>query len=223
MSWWCADADEITISQGGGGANSLVLHLHSVGRAQIDDHEAGPGVDNYGMVAAHIGAIKHDVFIGQAPDPGSRPHQRIAAPGVLPQAGSNGVAADRAALAQGGGRARGGVLGGLFDVQRFLAQDPRMQGSHRGAGVDAEIVGERGFQTAVGIQGVGLTFRQIVGGDQLRPQRLTIRMLDGQRFQVVDDGMATPARDFGLCPGGVRHYFVLHQRGRERIHERKVA
>ena len=68
-----ADADAVTIGQGSGGANSLVLHLDSVGRAQIADDEAGSGVDDDGVVAAHVGVIENDVVIGQAPDPGGGP------------------------------------------------------------------------------------------------------------------------------------------------------
>jgi hypothetical protein len=48
-------------------------------------------------------------------------------------------------------------------------------------------------------------------------------VLVGQCFVLGDDGMATPACDFGLGVGGVRHGFAFHQRGGERVDERRVA
>ena len=115
------------------------------------------------------------------------------------------------------------VLRGLLHVQRFLAQDPLVQGAHRRPWIDAQVVGECGLQPLVGVERLGLAFGQVVGGDQLRPQRLTVGMFDRQGFELADDGIATPASDFGFRPRGVRHHLVLGQRGGECVDELEVA
>ena len=98
-----------------------------------------------------------------------------------------------------------------------------MQGAHRRPRIDAQVVGERGLQPLVGLERLGLTLGHVVRGDQLRPQRLTVRMFDRQRFELTDDGIATPAGDFGFSVGAVRHHLVLRQCGGECVDELKVA
>ncbi len=98
-----------------------------------------------------------------------------------------------------------------------------MQRTHCRARVDTQVVGERGLQPLVGVKRIRLTFGQVIGGDQLRPQRLAVGVFDRQRFEFTDDGIATPASDFGLRARRVRHHFVLGQRRRERVDELKFA
>jgi hypothetical protein len=45
----------------------------------------------------------------------------------------------------------------------------------------------------------------------------------GQRFELTDDGIATPTGDFGFGACRVRHHLVFGQRGGERIDELEVA
>ena len=72
------------------------------------------------------------------------------------------------------------VLRGLLHVQRLLPQDPLVQGTHRRPGIDAKVVGERRLQPLVGVERLGLALGEVVGGDQLRPQRLAVGMFDRQ-------------------------------------------
>ena len=62
-----ADADSVTIEKGGTGTNSLVLHLHAVGRSQIGNHETATSVDDYGVVPADIVVVQNDVVVGRRP------------------------------------------------------------------------------------------------------------------------------------------------------------
>src|SRR6185312_4976755 len=58
-----ADTDVVTIGQIRAGADALTLHLDTVGRPQIGDNEAGSGVDDDGVVAAHIVIGENDVVV----------------------------------------------------------------------------------------------------------------------------------------------------------------
>jgi hypothetical protein len=58
-----ADANVVTVSQRGAVTDSLALHLDTVGRPQIDDHETGSGVDDHGVVPADVGVVENDVVV----------------------------------------------------------------------------------------------------------------------------------------------------------------
>ena len=147
------DADVVTVGQVRAGADSLTLYLDTVGRPQIGDQETGSGVDDDGVVAADEVIVEHNVVVRPASDPDRRGLKRKVVSGSVAQPGEDGLAADRSApveIADGvGGRALGGPLG----VQRLLAQDACVQGADRGPGVDAKILGQRRFQSPIGLQG----------------------------------------------------------------------
>ena len=115
------------------------------------------------------------------------------------------------------------ALGGPLGVQGLLVQDACVQGADRGPGVDAEILGEGRFQSPIGLQSVGLAFSDVVGGDQLRPQRFAVGVFAGKRLELTDDGIRASARDFGFRAGGVGQQFVFCQRGGECLDEGEVA
>ena len=74
-----ADADVVAVPQRGRGADTLVLHMHSIGRPQVVDDVAGAGVDDDGVVAAHIGTGQDDVVVAETSDPGLGRAQRVTA------------------------------------------------------------------------------------------------------------------------------------------------
>ncbi len=138
--------------------------------------------------------------------------------GAGPQAGlSDGVRAEIDGAALGGG------LGGVSGVQRLLAQDPLVQRLHRRTGVDAEILGEVHLQSPIGVEGVRLPLGDVVGGDQLGPQRFPEGMFGAKQLQARDHGVGTSARDLGFGEADLGHHFDLGQRGGKRIDESEFA
>ena len=89
------DADVVTIGEIRAGADSLTLHLDTVGRPQIRDNETGSGVDDDGVVAADVVIVENDVVVRTASDPSGRGAQRKVASGGVAQPGEDGLAADR--------------------------------------------------------------------------------------------------------------------------------
>jgi hypothetical protein len=75
--------DVVTVGKICAGADSLALHLDTVRRPQIDDHETGSGVNDDGVVAADVGIVEHDVVVGKATDPSGRGVQRIVISGSV--------------------------------------------------------------------------------------------------------------------------------------------
>jgi len=73
-----ADADVVTIGEGGAGTERLLLYLHAVGRPQIANHETASGIDDYGVVSADVVGVQDDVVVWEAPYPGDRRLERIA-------------------------------------------------------------------------------------------------------------------------------------------------
>ena len=132
-------------------------------------------------------------------------------------------AGDLGALVQQGDGADCRGPGRFLGVQRFLAQDPFIEVTQRLAGVDAEIIGERRLHPAVRGQRVGLAVGEVVGRDQLGPQRLAVGVLRGQDFEVDDHGRGASASDFGLRLRGVDQNLFLHERGGKGVDELKVA
>lgn len=65
-----ADADVVTMGEGGAGTESPVLHWHAVGRFQIGNHETASGINDYGVVPADIVVVQNDVVVRKAPYPG---------------------------------------------------------------------------------------------------------------------------------------------------------
>ena len=63
----------------------------------------------------------------------------------------------------------------------------------------------------------------VVGGDQLGPQRFPERMFGGKRLEADDHGVGTPACDLGFGQANLGHDFDLGQRCGERIHEGEFA
>ena len=57
------DADVVTVGEVRAGADSLALHLDTVGRPQIRDKETGSGVDDDGVVAADVVIVENDVVV----------------------------------------------------------------------------------------------------------------------------------------------------------------
>ncbi|CDQ45629.1 hypothetical protein BN1047_03528 [Mycolicibacterium neoaurum] len=108
-------------------------------------------------------------------------------------------------------------------VERLLTQDALGQPANRRAGVDTEIVGQRRAQPLISVERIGLSVAEVVGDDQLGPQRLPVRMLGYQLLQRADHGMASVASDFGLGVGGMGDHLVLGQRRRERADELEIA
>ena len=98
-----------------------------------------------------------------------------------------------------------------------------MQSLDRRPGLDAQFIGERGLQATVGVEGIGLALGDVVGGDQLRPQRLAIRMRSGQALEHTDHGIGTSTGDFGFRMSGVHVDFILGERGRERGDELELG
>ena len=80
------DTDVVTVGQIRAGADALTLHLDTVGRPQIGDNETGSGVDDDGVVAAHIVIGENDVVVRTASDPDGRGVQRKVASGSVAQA-----------------------------------------------------------------------------------------------------------------------------------------
>jgi hypothetical protein len=66
-----ADADDVSVGEGGAGVDTPVPHVDPVGGAQVGDHEAAPGVDVGSVVAADLAAGEDDVVVGAAADSGS--------------------------------------------------------------------------------------------------------------------------------------------------------
>ena len=127
-----------------------------------------------------FGVVEDDVVVGQATDPGGRRHQWILVAGRVAQAGDGGCGAHRSPPVEGVSGVYGGGPCDPLHVQRFLAQDPLVEGLQRGAGIDAQILGECAFQPSVCVERVGLAFGEVVGAHQLCPQRLAVRMFGGQ-------------------------------------------
>lgn len=98
-----------------------------------------------------------------------------------------------------------------------------MQTLQRGTGIDTQIVSEHSLEPAVGVQCVVLAFRQIVGGDQLRPQRFSVRVLAHQDFELTDYRMHSAASYFDFCSRSDCHELVLCQCRREGVHEFEVT
>ena len=94
-----------------------------------------------------------------------------------------------------------------------------MQAAHCRTGVDAEVLGEVGFQSLIGVEGIGLPLGDVVGGDQLSPKPFAERVFGGQHLQARDDAVGTSARDLGFGEGGVDRHSDLRQRGGERVDE----
>ena len=174
------------------------------------------------MVPADAGVIENEVVIRQPADPGGRTGQRMRAPGPVAQVRDRGLCGHRGALVDADQGVHRGGLRGLLDVQRLLPQDPLVQRLHRRPRIDAEVLGQGVFQPAVSREGIGLPLDQVVGGDQLRPQRLAVRVLGRQRLQFTDHAVTTPARDFGLGQCGVGQHLVFDQSSGERVDELEV-
>ncbi|CKT35040.1 Uncharacterised protein [Mycobacterium tuberculosis] len=51
------DANVVAVVQRDRGADSLVLHMHAVGRSEVVDDVVGARVDDDGVVAADVGAV----------------------------------------------------------------------------------------------------------------------------------------------------------------------
>ena len=66
------DTDVVTIGEIRAGADSLTLHLDTVGRPQIRDKEAGFRIDDDGVVAADVVILENDVVVRTATDPNGR-------------------------------------------------------------------------------------------------------------------------------------------------------
>ena len=64
-----ADPDLVAVGKVRGGLDRLPLDLDTVGRPQIDDHEARSGVHDRGMVAADIGVVEDDLVVVISPNP----------------------------------------------------------------------------------------------------------------------------------------------------------
>ena len=73
--------------------------------------------------------------------------------------------------------------------------------------------------TVQSFERVGLAFSNVVGGDQLRPQRFAVGVLGGKRLEFTDDGIRASARDFGFRASGLGQHFVFCQRGGECLDE----
>ena len=154
------DTDVVTVGEIRAGADSLTLHLDTVGRPQIRDKETGSRVDDDGVVAADVLILENDVVVSKASDPNGRGLKRKVASGGVAQPGDDGLTAEGSApfeIADGvGGRALGDPLG----VQGLLMQDSCVQGADGGSGFDAEIVGQGRLQSPIGLQSVGLAFQR---------------------------------------------------------------
>lgn len=74
------DADMVAVVEGGRRADALMLHMDTVGRAEVVDDVVGPGVDDDGVVAADVGVVQDDVVVTEAPDARRRLRQRVALP-----------------------------------------------------------------------------------------------------------------------------------------------
>ena len=98
-----------------------------------------------------------------------------------------------------------------------------MQAPHGRTGVDAEILGQVRFQSPIGVEGIGLTLGDVVGGDQLSPQPFAEGMFGAEHLQARDHGVGTSARDLGLGEGGLDRHSDLGQRGGKRIDEGEFA
>src|SRR6202000_3513532 len=87
-------------------------------------------------------------------------------------------------FAAGGGAcnchgARCGGFGGLLGVQAFLAQYSRVQHCEGGTRVAAQIFGPYRFESPISVESGGLALSNVIGGDQLRPERFMVRMRAG--------------------------------------------
>jgi hypothetical protein len=48
---------QIAVAENNAAPDTLALHLDTIGRAQIGDHETGSGVGDDGMVTADVGVV----------------------------------------------------------------------------------------------------------------------------------------------------------------------
>ena len=117
-----ADLDPVTVGKVSRGLDPLPLDLDTVGRPQIDDHEAGSRVHDRGMVAADVGVVEDDFVVVVSPDPGCGGTQPMELSRSVSQSGSGGISVGCAA-ALISGLSDGGVLCGPFGVEWLLTQD----------------------------------------------------------------------------------------------------
>ena len=85
-----ADPDLVTVGKVRGGLDRLPLDLDTVGRPQIDDHEARSRVHDRGVVAADVGVVEDDFVVVVSPDPGGGGTQLMELSGRVPQPGNGG-------------------------------------------------------------------------------------------------------------------------------------
>jgi hypothetical protein len=72
MNSRAADGDVIAICERGAGPKSLTLHLHTIGRSQVGNHETTSGIEDYGVMPADIVTLQDDVVVWKAPNSGGR-------------------------------------------------------------------------------------------------------------------------------------------------------
>src|SRR5689334_16015095 len=121
------------------------------------------------MMAADVFAVgDDDVVVVETPYPGGRAAQPVLPSGSVAQPGFGGLGRGIRVLVSAqpaGGRDQ--TLCG----HRLLAQYALVQGGDGGTRIDAKPVGQSGFETAIGAESVRLALGDVVGGDELRPQR----------------------------------------------------
>lgn len=121
--------------QSGAAPDQFTPHFDTVRRAQVGDHETRSGIGDDRVVATDVVVVEHDVVVGQPTYPGGRAVE------LVPMAESVAQRRDDRRRQRGPGvdaAAFAGALGGLLDDDRFLAQDPLVQGADRRPGIDPQ-------------------------------------------------------------------------------------
>ena len=164
-------------------------NMDPVGRTQIADDETASGVDDHRVVPADVVVVENDVVVGA----GGRSGSTTPAGNAWPSSPRSSAVADgpaRVPVCSAGIVERwcaAVVCAACDGVQRLLAQDLLVQAPDGGAGVDAEIFGQVGFQPAIGVEGIGLTLGDVVGGDQLGPKPFTEGCSRAEQLQARND------------------------------------
>ena len=99
-------------------------------------------------------------------------------------AGRGGGGAGRSVVSSAGSWAR---IGGLEPLEL-------------GAGLEPELLDERGAGAAVGVERLGLAAGAVEGEHQVGVQALAVRVLGDQRLQLGDHGAVAAEREVELQP-----------------------